>query len=89
MAKRGRLEIIRDLLAVVRDNRQGIKFTPLLRKTNLSSARFSEYFEEIKSKEFIEERIEGDQKKYFITERGLRFLEKYQTISNFISEFEL
>ncbi|VVB79668.1 Winged helix-turn-helix [uncultured archaeon] len=89
MAKRGRLEIIRDLLLILRENHFGIKFTPLLRKTNLSSARFSEYFEEIKSKDFIEEKIMEDQKRYFITDKGQRFLEKYQTISDFISEFEL
>ncbi len=89
MGKRGRLEIIRDILLILQENSRGIKSTPLLRKTNLSTTRFSEYFQEILSKGFVIGRTEDNEKKFFITEKGIKFLEKYKTIVDFIDEFEL
>ncbi|MBP7708589.1 hypothetical protein KA107_02795 [Candidatus Pacearchaeota archaeon] len=89
MVKRGRLEIIRDILLILKENSHGIKSTPLLRKTNLSTSRFSEYFQEILAKGFVIGRTEGKEKKFFITEKGMKFLEKYKTIVDFIDEFEL
>lgn len=90
MSKRGKLEIIRDILKTIQGAHK-IKFTPLLRKSNISSNRFSKYYEEIKKKEFIKEEIDekGKSKKIILTKRGMEYLEKYQTIINFIEEFEL
>jgi len=89
MGKRGRLEIIRDILAIIRDNRL-IKLTPLLRKANLSSRRFKEYFGEILAKRFIIETIDGKNEKFVsLTEKGSNFLEQYRAIISFIDEFEL
>ena len=89
MGKRGKLEIIRDILKIIQAHHQ-IKFTPLLRKSNLSSKRFSEYYEEITKKKFIKEGIDKKgTKKIALTERGMEYLEKYQTIISFIDEFEL
>jgi predicted transcriptional regulator len=84
MAKRGKLEIIRDILKIVQEN-HSIKPTPLLRRSNLSSSRFKEYFAEITEKKFLK-KIDG---KIFLTEKGAKFIEKYKTILNFIDEFEL
>jgi predicted transcriptional regulator len=53
MVKRARLEIIKDILEIIDKSRIGIKTTPLLRKTNISSSRFKEYFEELREKRFI------------------------------------
>jgi predicted transcriptional regulator len=89
MVKRERLEIIKDILQLVQENR-AIKITPLLRKSNLSSQRFSEYFKELTEKKFIIETIDKYGKKvYSLTEKGQRYLEKYRTIVGFIDEFEL
>lgn len=87
MAKRNKLEIIRDILKIIQENRL-IKPTPLLRKSNLSSSRFKEYYLELLRKEFIKETY-GRNKEITLTEKGFKYLEKYSAIINFIDEFEL
>ena len=89
MAKRGKLEIIRDILKIIRDNHNRMKPTPLLRKSNLSFQRFSEYQKEMEEKGFIRGTMEKGNKYLLVTEKGFRFLEKYKTIVDFIDEFEL
>ena len=89
MPKRERMEIIKDILEIIRDSR-AIKMTPLLRKSNLSSQRFVEYFQELIGKGFITEAVDRYGKKvYSLSEKGFRYLEKYRTIMGFIDEFEL
>jgi len=88
--KRERLEVIYDFLKIIQDNHNSIKPTPLLRKSNLSSQSFSEYFEELLSKELIKEMKNGKGRKYItLTDKGFRYLEKYKYILGFIDEFEL
>lgn len=90
MKKRGRLEIIKDMLKIIQENHNSIKQTPLLRKSNVSSAKFKEYFKELTEKEFVKEthNSSGD-KTISLTEKGYEFLERYKTIISFIEEFEL
>lgn len=89
MPKRERLEIIKEILEIVRDY-HSIRKTPLLRKSNLSSQGFTEYFQELTLKGFITEGFNKEGKKvYSISEKGFRYLEKYKTIIGFIDEFEL
>ena len=87
MAKRNKLEIIKDILKIINDN-PSIKPTPLLRKSNLSSSRFKEYYLGLLDKEFIQE-IYGKNKQIALTKKGERYLEKYSAIINFLEEFEL
>ena len=89
MAKRSKLEIIRDILYIILDNNKSIKLTPLLRKSNLSSTRFYEYYNELMTKDFIVEIKDDKGKLVKITDKGKRFLDKYRTIIDFIDEFEL
>lgn len=89
MGKRGKLEIIQDILRIIQKNQNKIKPTPLLRKSNLSFQRFSEYQKEMLEKGFIKENIEKGSRYIILTEKGFRFIEKYKTIVNFIEEFEL
>jgi len=90
MAKRGKLEIIRDILKIIQENHNSIKPTPLLRKSNISSIRFKEYFSELIEKEFIKEVVDKKEEKFIsLTDKGFKFLEKYKTIVSFIDEFEL
>jgi predicted transcriptional regulator len=89
MVKRARLEIIFDILKIILDNKGVMKQTPLLRKSNLSSARFKEYFSELKAKGFVVTDFLGNQKLVKISDKGRRFVEKYHSISNFITEFDL
>jgi predicted transcriptional regulator len=89
MGKRGKLEIIKDMLEVIKRKGNSIKPTPLLRQSNLSSIRFKEYMAEIIEKGFVRE-IEKEGEKFIsLTDKGFKFLEKYKTIVEFIDEFEL
>jgi predicted transcriptional regulator len=88
--KRDRLEVIYDLLNIIQTNNNSIKKTPLLRKTNLSSQSFGEYFEELLNKGFIRE-IEDYKKRRTIslTDKGFQYVNKYKMIIGFVKEFEL
>ncbi|MDD5178125.1 MAG: winged helix-turn-helix domain-containing protein [Candidatus Nanoarchaeia archaeon] len=87
--KRGRLEIIYDILNVINKNQNRIKYTPLLRKSNLSTKRFSEYVSELLEKEFIKA-LENKKDKYFcLTDKGFHYLEKYKNITTFVEDFGL
>ena len=90
MSKRGKLEIMKDILGIIQDNRNSIKPTPLLRKSGLSSSRFKEYYFSLLEKGLIKEIVGAqDNKIVNLTEKGFRFLEKYRTIISFIDEFKL
>jgi predicted transcriptional regulator len=89
MVKRGKLEIIKDILEIIKANHNSIKPTPLLRKSNISSARFKEYFSELIEKDFVHEIDHKGEKFLSLTDKGFLFLEKYKTIISFIEEFEL
>jgi len=90
MVKRGKLEIMKDILRIIQENRNSIKPTPLLRKSKLSSLRFKEYYMELMEKDLVKEITDtGGDKFIILTEKGFKFLEKYKIIINFIDEFEL
>jgi predicted transcriptional regulator len=89
MVKRGRLEIIADILRILNSSPTPMRTTPLLRKSNLSSSRFKEYFIEMIEKDFIKIVFISDEKRLILTPLGVKFLEKYNTIKNFIEEFDL
>jgi predicted transcriptional regulator len=89
MTKRNKLEIIKDILTIISSNHNSIKPTPLLRQSNISSIRFKEYYSELLNKNFIKETRHSNSKYISLTEKGLKFLEKYKTILSFIEEFEL
>lgn len=90
MRKRDRLEVVHDILKIVRDNHNSIKPTPLLRQSNLSSNSFSEYFKELKEKDLVREVIDKKGKKTIsLTDKGFMYIEKYKSIIGFIQEFEL
>ena len=89
MNKRGKLEIIKDILETIRNNSNSIKPTPLLRKSNISSARFKEYYGELLEKGFVREFEKNGEKFISLQDKGVKFIEKYRTIRDFIDEFEL
>jgi predicted transcriptional regulator len=88
--KRDRLAVIFDILKIIRDHHNSIKPTPLLRYSNLSSSSFSEYYAELQAKEFVKEITDRKGRKYItLTDKGFKYLEKYNLILGFIDEFEL
>lgn len=88
MQKRSRIEIIRDILEIIQGHKK-IKLTPLLRKSNLSTSRFKEYFNELEQKKFIRIIHSKNSREIVLTEKGYRYIEKYKDIMGFIEEFEL
>lgn len=87
--KRERLEVINDILLVIRNNNHSIRPTKLLRMSNLSPQMFKEYLEELTQKEFIEHSTEKNSKIYLITTKGLEFLDYYKTVVVFIKNLGL
>ncbi|MDP2628454.1 MAG: winged helix-turn-helix domain-containing protein [Nanoarchaeota archaeon] len=87
--KRERLEVIKDILKAVRENRN-IKPTRLLYSSNLSPQMFKDYVNELLKKEFIKMNEDEEGKKTFsITTKGHEFLQEYKVIENFIDNFGL
>ena len=87
--KRGRLEILKDTLRVIQENRNSIKPTVLLRKSRMSSSRFKDYYQELISQGFIKEILHKEERYATLTEKGFRFLDRYKAIIEFIEEFDL
>ena len=88
--RRDRLEVVYDILKIIRQHHNSIKPTPLLRYSNLSSQSFSEYLNELLEKGFVKEITDEKGKKFLtLTDKGFRYLEKYKLILGFIEEFEL
>ncbi len=88
--KRERLEVIYDILKVIRDNNNSIRPTPLLRFSNLSSQRFPEYIDELKEKELIREEKDKKNRTYYtLTDKGFQYLRRYMSITEFIEDFNL
>lgn len=88
--KRDRLEVIYDILNIIKNNKNSIKPTLLLRASNLSSQSFSEYYRELLDKRLIREIQDKKDKKFItLTDKGFKFLEKYKLIHGFIDEFGL
>jgi predicted transcriptional regulator len=87
--KRERLDVIKDILQTIRQNRE-IKPTRLLYASNLSPQMFKEYINELISKKFIKFDIDEKEKKTFsLTKKGQDFLQEYKVIENFVENFGL
>lgn len=87
--KRERLDVIRDILKAIMENRE-IKPTRLLYASNLSPQMFKEYINELISKGFIKLEIDKKDKKTFsLTKKGQEFIQEYKVIEDFIENFGL
>jgi predicted transcriptional regulator len=89
MVKRGKLEIMKDILCIIQGNKNLMKPTPLLRKSGLSSSSFKEYYLALLKRGLIQEINRNGDRQVTLSEKGFRFLEKYCNIINFIEEFDL
>ncbi|MFT4244279.1 MAG: winged helix-turn-helix domain-containing protein [Candidatus Woesearchaeota archaeon] len=88
-SKRSRLEVIFDILSIVKKHHQ-IKKTPLLRFSNLSYENFNNYYEELLEKEFVIEEVDSKNKMSIsLSSKGHEFLTKFKDIQKFLKEFEL
>ena len=87
--KRNKLQIIHDILHVIREKNGKIKPTHILYKSNLSHQMMEEYLTELIEKEFILEIGTKKERRYAITNKGANFLEKYNIILEFTNSFGL
>jgi predicted transcriptional regulator len=86
--RRNRLELINEILCIVRD-KGPIKKTPLLRYSNLSSQRFKDYYGDLVNKGLIKEEDVKGRLHLILTDKGYRLVERYSQIQTIIDEFEL
>ena len=87
--KRGRLQIIYDILSVIKEKNGRIKPTNVLYKSNLSNQMFQEYMNELMQKGFIIENQAKNSKTYSLTQKGFNYINKYQLIVDFTNSFGL
>jgi len=87
--KRNKLEIIHDILRVIRDKSGRIKPTHILYKSNLSHQMMTEYLNELIEKKFINELKTKTGKSYAITDKGQEYISKFALIKDFTASFGL
>ena len=87
--KRNRLQIIRDILQVIREKRGKIKPTHILYKSNLSYQMMEEYLSELIVKGFVVENKKERGRTYSITDKGVNYLERYEMVVDFATSFGL
>ena len=86
--KREKLEIVQDILLIVREKNK-IGPTKLLHSSNLSPQMFKGYVSLLLQKKFIEEILFKKKKNFSLTNKGRNFLEEYRVIENLIKSFGL
>ena len=87
--KRTRLEVMHDILEVIKNRSGKIKPTHILYKSNLSYQMMEEYLKELIEKGFLIEQKTKNGRTYAITEKGVMFLSKYSMIKEFTNSFGL
>ncbi len=87
--RRGKLEIINDMLKSIQNKGGKIKPTHLLYKSNLSHSKMKEYIQELAAKGMIQEELEKDKRMILITEKGYDFLSEFERIKEFSDSFGL
>ena len=87
--KRERLEIIYDILSVIRKQRNECKPTHILYKSNLSHQMMNEYLKELIENGLVIENTIKNSKFYSLTDKGFGFLEKYAQAMEFVKGFGL
>lgn len=87
--RRGRIEIIADILRSIQDKGGKIKPTHLLYKSNLSHAKLMEYADVLLKRGMIEERAVKGRKMFFMKDQGYKFLLEFERIKEFSDSFGL
>ena len=87
--RRGRLEIIADILRSIHNKGGTIKPTHLLYKSNLSHAKLREYVDMLVGRGMIEEKEIKGKKMVLMKEQGNKFLFEFDRIKEFSDSFGL
>ncbi len=88
-SKRGRPEIIFDILLSVQESGGKIKPTRLLYKSNLSHARLKLYMESLMSQGLLSSDPPDNESRRFIalTEKGHQFIAEYRKMKELVESF--
>jgi predicted transcriptional regulator len=87
--RRGRIDIIGDILSCIIEKGNKIKPTPLMYKSNLAHNQMKHYLAELLDKGFIEEINEKGKKMIKTTKKGQDFLSKLSQMKEFQKTFGL
>ncbi|RLF07206.1 MAG: hypothetical protein DRJ64_03475 [Thermoprotei archaeon] len=84
--RRSKLRILADILKVIYEE-NGARITQILYGANLSYDRLIKYMDELLSKELIVERKDKQGSKYYLTQKGKKFLAEFKRIEKFAEAF--
>lgn len=87
--KREKVQVIYDILKAIKEKEGRIKPTHIMYKANLSPQMLKTYLEELITKGLVLEKKLGQGKTYFLTEKGLKYIQEYQVILGFVDSFGL
>ena len=87
--KRGRLDIITDMLSTLQQHGGELKPTHLMYKSNLSHVQMSSYLEELLQKEMIKKVKKKNNDYITLTDQGFVFFEKLKQMREFEKTFGL
>ncbi len=88
--KRDKLEIIKDILEILRDKGEKVKPTHIMYKANLSHVMLKEYTQELVKKKMIEEKqTKKGKKRFILTKKGFSYLKDYSIIRGFVDSYGL
>ena len=78
------MRILADMMRTIqREGEDGAGPTKILYSANLSHDRLTQYLEELIEKELIREVDAGDNRVYFLTEKGREFLKEFAKMERF------
>ena len=86
--KRTRLDVIKDILVVLRNGHK-VKITHLIYKSNLSSGSIKDYLKELVENGLVSEVKNSERVYYQITSKGNQFLEDFDKIMIFSEAYGL
>jgi len=87
--RRDRLQIVNDILLSIQEKGGKIKPTHLLYKSNLAHNKMKLYLNELIEKDLIKEVDESGNKYYCLTENGIKFINEFKKIREFVDSFGL
>ena len=88
MKKRTKLEVIRDILLVLKSNEKA-KITKIIYKANLSNNSIKPYLDDLMKNKLIEQVIVKEQRLFKITSKGEEFLGEFNKIKIFSESYGL